>query len=153
MKKIEIILFTSVILLTLLTVFSVLFFSGQKKEIQTPPPPIPVFVPSPSTAPYTNIPKELEVERQKQENYAEDREAFFKSKPWFFSLPLQSTNYFVSYNPETDTLIVELYYLNANDLDKSQQISQAKNAALNAMILAGIDINKQKIEYFELLKK
>lgn len=152
MKKTDLILITVVALLTLFIGISILFFSLKKPETNTTPPPIQSFSPSPSPPRFVNVSKELELEKQQQESYAAERENFLKTKPWILKLPFKSESYFISYNPETDSLIVELYYTE-NTENKEQQISAAKEAALNAMILASVDITKQKIEYLELMKK
>lgn len=155
MKKIEIIIILIVSFLVVIVLGSAIFLPGSKTEITQPPVPIQTFSPSPSPtkAPPISIPPELESEKIKQENYAKTKEEFILSKPWVLRLPLKSTNYFISYDPASDTVIAELYYLENNALTQEQQLSIARQTALNAMVLSGIDTNKQKVEYLELLKK
>lgn len=155
MKKVEIILILVVGLLVVIVLGSALFLPA--KAPSNVPFPIQIFSPSPSamvpTAPKSSVPPELESEKIKQENYAKSRGEFLTAKPWLLKLPLKTISYFISYNPNNDTLIVELYYLENSSLTKDQQLSQAKQDAVNTMIATGIDINKQPIKYLELLKK
>lgn len=152
MKKPEIILMVAVALLALIVISSVLFFSGKKPETKPTLPPIQIFSPPPTPIPQVIIPNELQEEKTKQENYARTREEYLQARPWLFKLPLKSDNYFVSYNA-SDAFVIELYYLENSNLTKEQQLDLAKQAALNTLTSQGVDINKQKIEYLELLKK
>ena len=152
MKKLEVILTVTVVLLALIVVSSVIFFSGKKPEIKPTSPPIQIFSPTPLPTPSAVIPQELESERIKQENYAKSSQEYLQARPWILKLPLKSANYFVSYN-SLDTFVIELYYSENSQLPKEQQLAQAKQAALDALISIGVDINQQKIEYLELSKK
>ncbi|TSC87838.1 MAG: hypothetical protein G01um10147_341 [Microgenomates group bacterium Gr01-1014_7] len=151
MKKAEIIITTITILLVLIVGVSIIYFGVRKPSLEPKPGPIQVFTPSPK--PSIIIPQGLEGEKLNQEEYGQTREEFIKSKPWVLKLPIKAGNYFISYNPETDTLIVELYYLTSSSIPKEQQLTQAKEESLNAMKSAGIDSNTQKIEYLELAKQ
>lgn len=154
MKKVEISFLIIAVLLLLIVVLSIVLLSGRKPITETP---IQVFSPSPTqpaARPVSpSIPPQLQAEKVSQENYAKNREEFIRSKPWVLKLPLKSDNYFVSYNPEIDTVVVELYYIENINTGKNQQVADAKQAAENAMIYAGIDTNTQKIKYLEVLKK
>lgn len=152
MKKTEIILIAVVVIL-FLTVISSAILLRERKPTTVSPPPIQVFSPSPKPPSSPSISENLEEERIKQENYAKAREEFFQTHPWALKIPLKSDNYFISYNPETDTLLVELYYLSEEEFSKEQQLAQARQDALQAMTEAGIDTSKQKIDYLELVKK
>lgn len=151
MKKIEIIFLSIAIVLAIIVISTPLFLPGQKPK--PTPLPIQTFLPSPQPSPLISIPAEMQAEKTAQENYAKDRYEYIQSKPWVLKIPIKSDNYFVSYDSELDILVAELYYLENTDLDKNQQLSQAKDAALSAIISIGVDPNKQKIEYLELLKK
>lgn len=86
-----------------------------------------------------------------QENYAKERQTFLQSHPWINSLPLKGTDYFVSYDPTKDTMLVSLFYKATGD--KNTQLAQAKANALIAMKNSGIDVETTKIEYFNSLIK
>lgn len=146
MKKITLIV---TVFLVLLIVISALFFfiTKQSENKQTPQPAKNL---KQSTLPQAITPQDLDAEKNKQESYAKSRQDFLTAKPWVLKLPLKADNYFVSYNPNSDALIVELYYTGSQD--KNQQLLKAKHDALNAISSVGVDINKQKIEYTELLK-
>ena len=92
----------------------------------------------------------MEQEKKAQESYAKDRQEFLSAKPWILKLPLKSGDYFISYDPENDTLLITLYY--SSEQAKSQQTEQAKANALAAIKSAGIDSN-QKMEFSEILFK
>ena len=149
MKKIELILIIIVSILALIVIASVIFLP--KKSIQPSPAPIQFFSPSPVSTPAINTSQKMGLEKIKQENYAQAREEFIQAKPWVLKLPLKSDNYFITYDPDLDSLIVDLYYLDSSDT-KDQQLVQAKQDALSAMTTIGIDVNKQAIEYLERTK-
>ena len=143
-----------ILILFLLIVFAILFLvtRGSRKEetIQ----PVQYFSPTPSAS-YTPtpalIPPGMEEEKISQENYAKSRQDFFQSRPWASKLPLKSGNYFISFDPENDILLVTLYY--SSETDKDQQVTTAKEEAIARMKKAGIDTDKQKIQYTEVLFK
>lgn len=141
--------------LILLIIMAGTYLLGQNfNKPKSNPSSIPYFSPGPNTsAPYptTNpVPKELQPEQILQENYAKDRQEFLAAKPWISKLPLKAGNYFISYDPENDTLLVTLYYSSQDEKDK--QIEQAKNNALEAIKNAGITLNQRK-EFSEVLFK
>lgn len=142
----------AIILLVLIGTL-LLALSAKKQEPKQSLPPIQTFSPSPVFTPSTTTGIDATSEKIQQENYAKARQEFFENKPWALKIPLKADNYFISYNPNTDTIVIDLYYSESSSVDKSQQLSQAKQAALNAMKAAGIDTNKQSIEYREWLKK
>lgn len=113
------------------------------------PQPIQVYSPRPTSFPNSSIPDEMQREKQAQENYAKARQDFLNEKPWISKLPLKSGDYFISYNPDEDSLLVSLYYSTSSDESKDQQIGRAKNDALLAMKNASIDTDKQIIKYIE----
>lgn len=127
-------------------------FSSQKKSI-----PLPVInsVPSPTTVIYPPasviINEEMKKEKVAEENYANDRKQFLEEKPWVLKLPLKSEQYFISYNPETDTILATIYYKD-DLLDKNQQLEIAKQNAKEAVVKIGIDLNNQKITFIETRK-
>lgn len=157
MKKGEIALIITVILLCLIILFSFILLSGRKPTPKSTLPPIQIFTqsPKPSNFPSASFStsKEYVKEKISQGNYLEAREEYLKSHPWALKMPLKSDNYFITFNPETETFEVELYFqVNTNILSETQ-LTQAKQDALQAMREVGIDIDKQKINYTDIAKK
>ena len=144
------IIFLIIALLALMEVFFY-FLSTNKGAPTQQIPPIQIFSPAPSPSSPPSAASPADLERIKQENYAKTREDYLQSRPWLSKLPLQSDNYFVSYNA-SDVFIVELYYSENSNLTKEQQLAQAKQDALNAMGNVGIDISKQQVQYLEIAK-
>lgn len=142
-----------VILLLAIILIGLLMLTQNINKQNTLPPiqsfsPLPQATFAPTSAP---VPTELEQEKISQENYAKSRQEFLADKPWISQLPLKSGNYFISFDPENDTLFVTLYY--ASEGDQQEQVTKAKDEAIKAMKSAGIDTEKQKIQYSEVLFK
>lgn len=143
-----------ILIITLLIIFVLLYLATQKTDKKEVPLPVQYFspVPSPTAIPKpVIIPPEMEQEKIAQENYARSREEFLTKNPWILQLPLKSGNYFISFDPENDMLLVTLYY--SSQSNKDQQITKAKEEAIESMKKAGIDTDKQKIQYTEVLFK
>lgn len=149
MRKKDVILIGIVGVLAIVVLSSLIFIGNQ----QTKQLPLPVQIYSPSPTPTSqfqiSIPTQLQDEYIKQENYAKERQAFVNEKPWVRQLPLKSGNFFVSYDPEDDSLLVSLYYSISSNEPKNSQLERAKESALKTIKNAGIDPNKQKIQYIE----
>jgi len=108
-----------------LIVTTVISFVSTKKEAPSPSSQI-----SPTTTiampPISNFTPEQLEEKKLETNYANDKEKTLKDKPWLLKLPLKSTNYFISYSPETDEILVSLYYSTVSNISKTEQLSLAK---------------------------
>lgn len=152
MKKTEIILFLIVGILTMVVILSFIFFRNKPNGTPTPQPVL-LFSPSPTPGSDLQIPPSLGQEREGQESYARAREEFLKAKPWVTKLPLKSNDYFVTYNPQTDRIIAEIYYSGVSEISVEQQLSQAKEKVRKALVNIGIDTQKQKIEYLEIARE
>lgn len=138
-------------LLIILTILYLITRGTKEEEVIKPvqyfsPTPSATYIPTPAP-----IPAGLEEEKIMQENYAKSREEFFQSKPWASKLPIKSGNYFVSFDPENDILLATLYY--SSEADRAIQVAGARKDALAGMQKIGIDTEKQKIQFTEVLFK
>lgn len=145
MRRIDIILLVLALILFAVVVGSYLLIG---KTPQTQPSPVVYFSPSPTPA-LSLLPPDLEKERVEQENYAKARQEFINQKPWVIRLPLKTEDYFVTYDPDSDIILVKLYYSSDDVTVKQRQLTQAKNRVLRAMTEIGVDTSQQKIEYME----
>ena len=109
--------------------------------------------PSPTISPTPSLSPELETEKILQENYAQERERFFQEKPWALKLPLKSSNYFISYDPEQNEFLATIYFTTASEMPIEEQLNQSKQDALNAMRNVGIIVEQEKVIFFETEKK
>lgn len=158
MPKKNLLIITTILILIAVVI---LFMKSQLQKTISQPGPIPLFSPSPkSPSPAAIIPtpsifisEELKGEKQAQEAYVQIREAFLKEKPWVSKLPLKSGNYFISYDPENDTILATVYYSPSSGEEKEKQIERAKADAISAIKGAGIDETKQPIEFIETALK
>jgi hypothetical protein len=143
---------TIILILSLLTiVLLLLWYFLQSTPTKVPLAPFPT--PTIFKKPVQPVPPELLNEKMLQENYATKRQDILIDKPWLLKLPLQSSNFFLTYDSEKNEFLVTLYYSLAQGLPpKEQQIAQAKQDATDAGTKVGIFLIQEKVVYFEIRK-
>lgn len=95
----------------------------------------------------------FENERILEKNYVEDRIRFYQEKPWAKKLPIKTDSYFISYNPEDDSLLATVYYYSSDEKTKTEEINTSKNKALEAILDLGVNIKEIMINFTEIKKE
>lgn len=103
----------------------------------------------PASRSSVTVPKGLKNEQTLQENYGQIRKQYLNENPWILSMPVQSNNFFISFDSEKEEFLVSLYYYRSSNLSREEQINQAKDEALIALKSLGLESDKIKIVYTE----
>lgn len=147
-KNLIFILFLGLIIFILIVIISI--FSNKKssiEKVEPAPTPTPVQITLPTSQ---IIPTEFIEQHKSDTNFANEREKILKERPWIIKLSLKAYNYFITYNPEKEEIIITLYFYDQNEREK--QLSQAKKDALNTLREIGVNLNKEKVVFIEVAK-
>lgn len=136
MKKTELIMVIITFTLLVIVIITLIFFQTGKNTTNQPT----------STLDSSTT---IQQESKAQQDYANSRGEFINNKPWILKLPLTGDNYFVSYDPENNQLLVTIYYTSNNIGEKQRQLNLARQQANQEIIDTQIDLNQENIKYIE----
>lgn len=136
------------ILLIVASVFLVL--SSSKNKSIYKPAPIIQFQPSPSIPQSTNnlsSEDKIKLQLEADKKIAGEREALLQKYPWFLTLPWQETNYFVYFNPPSETFIAKLYPQKTSPISLDEQTNNLKAIVIEKINQLGTDAGSYKVEW------
>ena len=138
----------------LILIISVRFFIKNTTQ-ENPPGTPPLFSPNPN-APFSTIvpstPPSLKQYATAQGKYAEIRQTFLQQKPWVLDMPIKAATYYIFYDAVADQVIVKLYSSTTSSVPVQDQLSSAKQQALDALKKENIDPNTQQVVFVEKAK-
>lgn len=146
MNKMTKFLIISLIILIFIIGTVLVFNSATKPPSPSPsvqPSPRPSSlgtIPNPSISPLPAPTSSAEIAKYQSETdriYAEQLQKQDERYPWLEQMPLQTNNYFVAFDPSTDTFLAEIY-------NKSQK-QQLQQEILQRLKSLNIDVAKYKI--------
>lgn len=126
-KKIVILVIFLVIVLLLLLL---LIFSNRASRQNSQNPSIPTFS---TPSPLSTSPVNVQTLKQQQDAWAQSQSQYNQQNPWHSKLPLESNDYFISYDPTNDSFIATIYYSSSSSTPADQQIKSLKAEAANTI--------------------
>lgn len=102
----------------------------------------------PSPAPFLTIPPDpLQIQTEADINYAEAQNKVLDQFPWYNSLPLQETNYFVLFDLQKRTFKAKLYPEQNTNTSVEDQVASFQQEITNRLGELNIDTNLYTIEW------
>lgn len=146
-----------IILVTAIIILSILFLlSSSKQKNQPGIQKVIIFSPPPTVTPsitptgsYNQLTQQQKNDYQIQsdQNIQNIQNKILQQYPWYPRLPLQSTNYFVYFDPPSETFIVKLYPQKNSATPIDNQVSNLKTAVIQRINTLGSNAGKYKIDW------
>jgi hypothetical protein len=146
------ILLLVILLLAILGILTYLQLS--RRPDTTSPLPIPKMeqsspTPTEPLIPFNQLTEEQKIQSQNKadEYYQKTEDDILKKYPWFLKLPLKDTNYFVYFDPTTETFTAKLYPQKASSSSIDEQVNSMKNIVTQKIATLGSGADKYKIDW------
>ncbi len=145
------ILLIFVLILAILALGAYVYFSNLPSPAQ--PTPIQIFN-RPSSTPFTQIPFENLTQEQKKayqdqadENYQKTEDEILRKYPWYLKLPLKDANYFVYFDPTTETFTAKLYPQRSSATSIDDQVNAMETNVIQRINELGSNSTSYKIDW------
>lgn len=112
-----------------------------------PVAPLPSF--SPPAIPYEQLTQQQKEQYQSQADayYQKTQDTILKNYPWYLKLPIEGTNYFVYFDPASETFIAKLYPQKSSTVSLDEQTNSLKKVVVAKINEFGTDAGSYKVEW------